>query len=76
MTNLYLVHDPPNFLTYYAEELELFLTDETATAEEPHPDEADELSSICSGPLTLRGVHFQHSLPRQWIQVTHVTSAQ
>ena len=60
VTNPYLVRDPPNFLTYDAEELEEFLTDETATAEEPHPDEADELSSICSGPSTLRGVHFAH----------------
>ena len=71
VTNPYLVRDPPNFLTYDAEELEEFLTDETATAEEPHPDEADELSSLCRGPLALRGVHFQHSLLRQWIHVTH-----
>ena len=46
MTNPYLVRDPPNFLTYDAEELEEFLTDETATAEEPYPDEADELSCV------------------------------
>ena len=54
MTNPYLVRDPPNFLTYDAEELEEFLTDETATAEEPHPDEADELSSLCPGLLQPR----------------------
>ena len=66
-----LACDPPNFLTYDVEELEELPTDETGTAEVPHPDEADELSSICSGPSTPRGVHFQHSLLRQWIQVTH-----
>ena len=64
VTNPYLVRDPLNFLTYDAEELDEFLTDETATAEDPHPDEADELSSLCPGPLALRGVHFQHSLLR------------
>ena len=54
VTNPYLVRDPLNFLTYDAEELEEFLTDETATAEEPHPDEADELSSLCPGLLQPR----------------------
>ena len=36
----------PILLTNDAEELEESLTDETATAEEPRPDEADELSPL------------------------------
>ena len=60
----------PILLTNDAEELEESLTDETATAEEPRPDEADELSSLCPGLLQPRCFS---SL--QWLVMAKATSS-
>ena len=60
----------PILLTNDAEELEESLTDETATAEEPRPDEADELSSLWPGLLQPRCFS---SL--QWLVMAKATSS-